>query len=239
MINLIRYVKRLLVISIRQMDFLFRKRETKKTFIFHHLPRCGGTSLRKSIKTLKHVYNDYRFGWGKVYPIKYPIDKFNEDDCLSGHFELEGYHLFQRYPEVFENSRYKIFTFIREPLDLCISHYYYKKKNGQKVHKSINFHILSTENYLAGVLNVNKSNYKRILDRYDFIGIFERYDESLKQLSLFFGSGSLDEIKINQAERSSSVNTITEDDINLFKEKNSLDYLIYDYCIERFRNENI
>ena len=235
MLTLKRYLRYFLIHCV-QPRFFFRKNKNESTYVFHHLPRCGGTSLRTSLKELKNIYNDYRLGWGSLYPIKYPISRFDHKDCLAGHFETEGNFLFQRYPEIFYNRRFIVFTFIRHPLSLSISNYYYRLKQGEKVDPDIRVHLQKTVNYLANVLNVNSQNYKKILDRYDFIGIFEEYDESLAQLSTLLGSESLNEKNINKAKTNDLLNSITQEDIDNFKKQNELDFEIYKYCLNRFNS---
>ena len=221
---------------IKQLSLFFKRKQIGNTYIFHHLPRCGGTSLRRSIMDSKEVFNDYRLGWGSIYPFKYPLSKFGKNDCLSGHFELEGYHIFQRYPEIYYNKRFKLFTFIRNPFDLSISIYFYMLKMGQNKGIDIRDHLLKNKNYIANILNVNSQNYKKILDRYDFIGIFEEYDQSLIQLSAFFGIESLNKKIINKAEKNDLLNSITQEDIYNFKKQNELDFEIYEYCLNRFNS---
>lgn len=228
------YCYRYIKLSIKQLGLFFRRKQKENTYVFHHLPRCGGTSLRDSIAESKKVYNDYRMGWGAIYPVKYPITKLGKKDCLSGHFELEGYHLFQRYPEIFYNKRFKLFTFIRNPLDLSISYYYYRLKMNQSIDGDIRNHLFNHKNYLAKVLNVTSENYKTILDRYDFIGIFEKYDESLLRLSYMLDNDYLTKKHMNIAERNNLISTIRKEDIAMFKQRNQLDFEIYNYCFDRF-----
>lgn len=230
------YCYRYIKLSIKQLGLFFKRKQKENTYVFHHLPRCGGTSLRSSIMESKKVFNDYRLGWGAIYPFKYPLSKFGKNDCLSGHFELEGYHIFQRYPEIYSNKRFKLFTFIRNPLDLSISYYFYRLKMEQDVDTDIRNHLLKNKNYLSNVLNVNSKNYKKILDRYDFIGIFEEYDESLAQLSTLLRSESLNKKNINKAKTNDLLNSITQEDIDNFKKQNKLDFEIYKYCLNRFNS---
>lgn len=221
--------------SFVKRNFLVLKVNKKEpTFVFHHLPRCGGTSLRRSIMENKNVFSDYRIGWGSIYPLKYPLAKLGKNDCLCGHFELDGYHLFERYPEIFCDSRFRLFTFIRNPLDLAISNYFYRLKKNQEVESNIRDSLLRNNNYLAKILNVDIENYKEIMDRYNYIGIVEHYQESLHGLSLFMDCDGLIFNKINGAEKNEQLDAIKQEDIDKFKLQNSLDYLIYEYAIYKF-----
>ena len=221
--------------SIVKRFVLFLRRDKQEpTYVFHHLPRCGGTSLRRSIMETKMVFSDYRIDWGSVYPLKYPITKLGKNDCLCGHFELEGYHLLQRYPEIYHNRRFKLFTFLRNPLDLAISNYFYRLKNDQDIDVNLRDYLFSHTNYLAGILDVNADNFRERMDRYDFIGIVENYEESLSALGSFLECGDLTLKRVNSAEKTERLDTISSEDIAGFKEQNSLDYLIYEYAIQKF-----
>jgi hypothetical protein len=229
---------RYLVILCLQLSLFFRRSRHETTYVFHHLPRCGGTSLRKSLMALKSTYNDYRIGWGNLYPLKFPLSRLGNNDCLVGHFELEGYHLFQRYPKVYEDRRFVLFTFIRHPLDLLVSDYYFRLKQGEYVDADIRNHLSSNTNFLAEVLNVTDQNYKTVLNRYDFIGIFEEYEESLLRLSSLLGNKNLVIKDVNNAKKDDLINSITQEDIDKFEVQNELDFAIYNYCLERF-NSNV
>ena len=87
---------------------------------------------------------------------------------------------------------------------------------------------------MAKVLNVTSENYKTILDRYDFIGIFEKYDESLLRLSYMLDNDYLTKKHINIAERNNLISTIRKEDLAMFKQRNQLDFEIYNYCFDRF-----
>ncbi len=219
------------------LHFLLKLRTVKKdrTYVFHHLPRCGGTSLRQIFGDSFNFYRDYRMGWSTIYPAKVPIKKLGTQDCMAGHFECQSKHLFQRYPELYTDKRYFIFSFIREPLDLRISYFFYLEKNDEKK-LSGNFEdfLVEEPNYLATILNVTEYNYKEVLDRYNFVGIFEEYELSLNFLGDLLGADSLRNIKINDAKKDSRVNQISDKILLEFKKQNDLDYKIYNYCLQKF-----
>lgn len=218
----------------RRMLLFLRGNRQEPTYVFHHLPRCGGTSLRRSIAEKKRVFHDYRVDWGSVYPVRYPTSKLGKSDCLCGHFELDGYHLFQRYPEIDNDGRFRLFTFLRDPLDVAVSNYFYQLKNDQSKSVDVHDYLFSNTNYLARILNVNAENFRERLDRYDFIGIVENYEESLRALSVFLECDGLTLNRVNSAERTESLDIISQEEINKFKEQNSLDYLIYEYAVHKF-----
>ena len=89
-------------------------------YIFHHLPKCGGTSIVSIIDQWFIQVRDYQ-DWGEdaasFDKSKLDLSKYDERHCLCGHFEREDIHLHQRYPEVINNPVHRMFTFIRDPLE--------------------------------------------------------------------------------------------------------------------------
>ena len=164
---------------------LFIKSNSKEyPIFFHHIPRCGGTSFRHCLKKHYNVYNDYRIGWSMKYLNKINLNKLSQQDCVVGHFEMEIASLFIRYPNLFLDKNYFIFSIVRDPLDLAISNYYYRKQMNQFVNDSLEDYLCSAENFLSKVFNVNEKNYKPILERYDYIGIYENLNVVNQHLSI-------------------------------------------------------
>jgi hypothetical protein len=83
------------------------------------------------LNKLKNTYDDYRIGWTNIYPLEYKTSRFSSKDCLCGHFESSGNHIFERYPEIYENNRFVLWTIIRNPLEVVLSHYFCKKKEAK------------------------------------------------------------------------------------------------------------
>jgi hypothetical protein len=83
------YIKYFLVF-IYNLVFFFRRSKNETTCVFHHSPRCGGTSLRKSWMAVESTYKDYRIGRGNFYPMKFSLYRLGNNDCLIGHIEVRG-----------------------------------------------------------------------------------------------------------------------------------------------------
>ena len=107
-------------ISKRLTSFLYKK---DPVYIFHHMPKCGGTSLSYLLNQWFIVKRDYRKDWNSAHKNKYNLNKFRSINCLAGHWELPEVYLNKRYPEVFTNDKYKVFTFLRDPLEHSLSLY--------------------------------------------------------------------------------------------------------------------
>lgn len=206
-------------------------------FIFHHMPKCGGTSLSQVLNKWFIVVRDYRKDWASVHPKKIDLNKLRSIHCLSGHWELPGTYLVERYPEVFSNTRYKLFTFLREPLRHSLSLYRYERENNQTDIVEIKEHFSIRPNYMATILNANKENYKEIMNKYFFIGIVEEMEKSVKILAQLIEKkySPLPWINKTKSVKSAELENLDKTDIELFKKNNELDYLIYNYANEKLQ----
>lgn len=91
--------------------------EKQQIYVFHHLMKCGGTSVKEILQDWFNTEYDYIEASENLNTfLKYKLNtgSMNADNCIVGHFQFEGIHLNQRYPEVFDNpDKYRIFTFVR------------------------------------------------------------------------------------------------------------------------------
>jgi len=92
------------------------------------------------------------------------ITRLKTKHCLCGHFEVEGNFLHQRYPEaLMEATRYKIFTFVRDPLEVMISLYYYERKNNSNLNRTLEEYLIQRgNNYIASRFPCNEENYRQV-----------------------------------------------------------------------------
>lgn len=220
----------------------------KPIFIFNHIPKCGGTSFLVILRELFCLIDDYP-------PQEFYFDK--DDECkeestlfefnapnylilkpyqiLAGHYFCPRFSLSKRYPKVLQNHRVKLITFLRDPLSHRVSLYSYgqKKKHNYVKGHSLEEFILSERNNIASFLECDYTNYKQRLDYYFFIGIMERYNESIDILSNKLNMKLTRSIPyINKSDSEKYYGMLSEDIIQKFKSSNHLDYLIYEYSLE-------
>ncbi len=140
----------------------------------------------------------------------------------------------------------KYYTFFREPLARCASHYQYQL---QKMGKTIAFEEwIKVEKYhnfqthrIAGELNVQKA-IDMIRDNFFFVGLMEHFDESLLllQKKLQDPQFNIHYIRKNIASDNRIKNELLKDPAKrkLLEEANRLDLELYDYVIkERYPEE--
>ncbi|MEW6312660.1 MAG: hypothetical protein AB1513_01230 [Pseudomonadota bacterium] len=213
--------------------------QQQPVYIFHHIPKCGGTSVRNILAQWFEVIMDYRRGWSMEYPEKVNLAALQPHQCLCGHYELEGHHLYQRYPEVFTSDRYRVFTFVRDPLQVRLSLFKYASNNNRARQTTLEAHLFTGNNFIARRLPVTLENYKAILDKYFFIGVLENGQASIDVLAARLGKPTIALPRINQSHAGSAPaeETLPQDIVERFRQENTLDYLIYDYCLERFRQD--
>ncbi|HMS65641.1 MAG TPA: hypothetical protein PKD83_10365 [Ignavibacteria bacterium] len=211
--------------------------EKTPAYIFHHLIKCGGTSLAETIENWFQVEIDRVEFSGNVNNfIKYKLNTLNltSDNCIISHFQFDGVFLHQRYPELIEKkNEYKIFTFIRDPLNFRASLYYYTKNDEWNTGYPLEEVISNDENLISKLIPCDENNYKEVLDRYFFIGIVERMQESFDILAELLNKKKLTLPFANRSEKDDQLSKLSPEFISEFKRKNKLDYMIYDYCTEK------
>ncbi len=232
--------------------------------VFNHIPKCYGTSVRKFFRQFTTPLADYRATFASEEDFTnfpYDVSVMGGEDFLLGHFNSEGNHLPKRYPEVWKNERFRLFTFFREPLDMQISLYYYTlKKKPQVAEKNperfetLETYLRRTYNSMASALPCTAEDFREVLERYFFLGVTDRHEESLTELVARMraiyaeaegtrsvlrvrrGLEKLSRIELpheNKTSRDTQAENLSDETLEIFRERNSLDYEVYRYaCAE-------
>lgn len=182
--------------------------------VFYHIEKCGGTSIRNSLyeyfsKIYKKnlIFEPVMFGNSSINfnpeCIKFIMDsnkvEYNEIKVILSHTR------YNYFPNL--NSPIKI-TFIRDPIDRLISHYYYFIFKNTKVHmidmpeNEFNLYCKWSGHYMCeclGILNkddtFNNQKCDERLKEFSFIGKLEHFDEGIIHMNKLFN----EYFKVNQS----------------------------------------
>lgn len=208
-------------------------------YIFHHIPKCGGTSMKKSFSKWFRCRNDYRPPWAagrrleRFSSTSIDLDRLNEGSMICGHFEVDSIYLHQRYPNALNNPEYRIITFVREPLSLRLSLLRHEIDHGRiSGDEPIESLLFDRQNWLAERFQCSEENLEDTLDRYFFIGISEESQAGFDWLARTLGKKQVTLPRRN-ATRPRSF-PISDSMRQRFYEIHALDCLLYRCCLARW-----
>lgn len=187
----------------------------------------------------------------RVVPLsnKYGILQQKRPECLHGHFEPHSDKgtLFDYYPDARQ-----FITFLRDPLEMQLSHYFYNKKmiesgqmfwRGKKVTQleyngDINRWVAERGFYMLHFMPMkfSKDNYKEVIHKYFVhIGVTEIMEQSIKNMASKLNVEPMVVPKENVTKRNIEPST---EAVSIFKEKHQLEYMIYEYALSLNQIEN-
>ncbi len=138
-------------------------------YVFQPLAQCAGSSVTKALGQWFRPVYDYRRGWSSKPPTRVDLDSLTANHCLCGHFDCAPMHLDRRYPGILHDARFRVFTFVRDPLAAKISLYHYERRFG-RTQLSLDAFLLERPNYLASCVGISGGSLARHMDRYFFVG---------------------------------------------------------------------
>ena len=211
--------------------------EEQMFYMFHYIPKCGGTSFNLFLDSVFDVIRYYHSlgGLKKNSALfeKYqnrPVDlpSLNEGMCISGHYNLESIFLWQRYPQL-KTLPHKKFSVIRKPFATAKSGVYLNIKRGIFGTTSLEENrrrVLNRSNFFAKTLGIrSEDKIDTVLDRYWFIAPLDQIDTATRLI---------EEDTVRKGNPVEQVNTTakSKDELDLeldqeFRIRSVLDYAIY------------
>ena len=166
-----------------------------------HLRKCAGTTFRKQLVGAfqNRVLFDYGDEIGSSWPSSFLKRKasekelFNSAMYLESNFDIIHGHFYKsKYDAIDVDKKY--ITFLRHPVQRVLSNYFYLKRNLNRTNPDsliVNKLGFSLEEYIRDADSCNlQAQYLEStnLCEFDFVGIVERYDESIHKLSSKLGA---------------------------------------------------
>jgi hypothetical protein len=213
-------------------------------YLFHHMPKCGGTSFKKFLKTVFNLHLDYHPGLRKTHPREFQeyqaspedLNKFTTCDCLAGHYNLPGVRLWERYPEL-EDIPHKKFCILRDPLETAKSGVKFGIRVGWadiNMSKEIKRDLLLRRvRYFVDALGIeDESDAERVLDKYWFVAPLDKIDYAAHLIASEIGN---DYVPIECLNTTPSMDDFFEEELlNEFSNQSTLDLYVYSLCVSRF-----
>ena len=202
---------------------------------FSHIPKTAGTTLNYILKrhfAHRHLLVEYR----KPPPV-YTSKDLDFDLKINPAIRSIAGHTLKPYVDFGRDLTW--FTFLRNPVDRFLSHYQHQYRSVEKFRIPLRDWMRTYERQnwmtrmIAGTEDVEAA--KQILANFAFVGLMERFDESLLLLK-HLAIPDLD-IAYKPKNVSARMATSFDDHLSEVIEQNSLDIELYEYAENRLQSQ--
>ncbi|WP_162558662.1 sulfotransferase family 2 domain-containing protein [Robertkochia solimangrovi] len=225
--------------------------------IFMHLPKCGGSTMSTILNRFYQKENT--FNVKVIENVRLNIDDFtglnqsqrDELNLLTGHIHF-GIHKY------FTNS-YDYITFLRDPVERIVSFYYYVKRTPEhrlyqnklfsKETSLYDFVINSTEGdihngqirFISGIVDSPNIMLERALENiysnFSFVGIVEKFDESLILLQNMYGWNTPTYKILNETKHRPKIEMLDTQTLEVIRDMNKGDIELYNLMKAELSNK--
>jgi hypothetical protein len=205
-----------------------------------HIRKSGGSSFRKELQTFysKELLLDYgdeigsSFMSSKIKRLKSKLKIYNKRIDIAKHYKvIHGHFYADKYDKL--PCELNFVTFLRHPVDRVLSNYYYLQRNPERKNpdaRLIHKFNYTLEQYIAhaDARNVQHQflNGKN-LEEFSFVGITEKYAESILLFNKIFGANLGNEANENVNPDLKDGYDISTELYGMILELNKMDYKLY------------
>ena len=213
-------------------------KQQEPVYIFHHIPKCGGTSMRAAFGEWFPIIEDYRPEWADGTALEQfrartvDPERIKPGAMICGHFEVDGVYLEQRYPQAIEAPGFRLITFVREPLQLRLSLLRFEIMHDRIARAPLEDLLLGRPNWISKRFPLAEENLEQVLDRYFFIGLTEHSSAGFDVLADLIGKPRLN-LPIKNRSKPAQLPVSPELE-RAFRETHALDYRLYQHCRDRW-----
>jgi hypothetical protein len=215
----------------------------KKTLFFVHIPKTGGTSLRKAIEEKvgeENSFYDYGPHSNVTSPLileqRYKLKNIRgiEDALSAPHNRLTllcGHTRASIYSSII--SPCNIITFLRNPIDRVVSHYEHLRRHNN-YHGSLEEFCVKP--HFRNIQSKSLQGYP--LELVGFVGITDLFEESIALFKDQFDL-SIEELELNKNDKKSlrKKYNLTPETINLISQNNLEDIILYEKAKALFKSK--
>ncbi len=228
----------------------------KEKLIFIHIPKTAGSTFHVMLNArypqsgIQNLFGS-RYSEPEIAGFMSKPNEQKENICL-----LKGHMPYGMHRHLPGDSRY--ITVLRSPVERVISQYYYIKKNAHNpLHKQVHGGGMTIADFVSSGISVGMNNgqcrflngdldeyafnacnealfenvKKHIEDKFIWVGLTERFDESVLLLAkLLEWERSPHYIRENISKIRKTTSEISESDIAAIKAYNQLDIKLYEYA---------
>jgi len=216
--------------------------DPRKPLISIHIPKTGGSSFRAILNDwfgsslLLHYFDPARGRMPKKHRLKNIWSEYKSNVCIHGHFNNNrGFGVRDYYPNLNQ-----FITLVREPLEMQISLFHFNlqrfesspaKNRQQEPCTDLNEFLEVSKPFMLNFFpsDLTEENLKETMQKYDHIGVVERYSKSIQILSEKLNKPL---VTIPNKNLSPRIQQASPSSKSIFMEKASLEYAIWEYAMD-------
>jgi len=235
-----------------------------EALIFLHIPKAGGTTLRRVIERQYPKQSIFHIDGNRVRESIQDFKSLSEHErahikCLKGHM---WFGLHEYFPQ-----KATYITMLRDPVDRVMSHYYFVLRTpSHYLYEEVVSKNMDLESYVRSGISQELGNWQvkaisgieRVIMGYDnvtcdtleaakrnlsshfiAVGLLEKFDESLLMFRRLLGWKNICYIRRNLGKRHGSEKQISAQARRVIEQHNDLDVQLYEYARELFEKKLI